>query len=82
MSVELGRRSLDDCLSSCIICAQSNLKDMISFCVYHRSDLDAYDKLFVIIAIILSFENDTLFLICFFLIVAKDEEELAYRRRC
>ena len=90
MSVELGRRSLDDCLSSCIICAQSNLKDMISFCVYHRSDLDA-DRLLVVTAIILNSEKDTLFLVFFILVllvvvvvvvvVAKDGEELAYRRR-
>jgi len=72
MSVGLGRRSLDDCLSLCIICAQSNLKDLISFDVYHRSDLDAYDRLLVVTAIILNSEKDTLFLMIFF--VAKDGE--------
>ena len=83
MSVELGRWSLDldDCLSLCNICAQSNLNDLISFCVYHRSDLDAYDRLFEVTAIILNSEKDTLFLIFFILVVAKDGEVLSYRRR-
>jgi len=71
--MSVGLRSLDDCLSLCIICAQSNLKDLISFCVYHKSDLDAYDRLLVVTAIILNSEKDTLFLVIFF--VAKDGEE-------
>jgi len=45
---------------------------LISFDVYHRSDLDAYDRLLVVTAIILNSEKDTLFLMIFF--VAKDGE--------